>query len=427
MIGINKKEMIDMKANILVGLTITLLLLALPAAASDYTLNVFGNANGDGAINMLDVTYTELIIFDYIDATELADGKYDGNINILDMTQIALIILGREKELTILDANEESITVPMPVEGIVVLNTDVAEAIRALGAKDRIVGVTNGMTAATAFFPDLSTKQSIGKWYSPDIEEVLTLNPDVIFAFGSWPSKEKLEDKLAGTDITVVRLEFYKIDTLCAEMDILGYLLGERENAYEYLTWHDEYVDKVDDIVSELSEDDKPDAFLFMSGKTTETTCKSCGTETGMHELCERAGGSNIAAEVEGYPEVEVEWVLEKDGELGIEVMLGLTYKGGYKTDNASIVEGEYNNIMGLPGFGEIAAVSTNRVHLIDGDAAFAPVQPVALVYMAKWLHPALFADMDPQAIHQEYIDKFCGIDYEVAEHGVFVHPPLEG
>ena len=424
---INKKEMIYMKTDTLVGITaIMLLALALPAAASDYTLGVFGNANEDDTVNMQDVTYTELIILEYRDKTDLADAKYDGKINMQDVTQIELIILGREKELTILDANEECITVSMPIEEIIVLNTDVAEAIRALGAKDRIVGVTTGITEATTFFPDLSAEQSIGKWYSPDIEELLTLNPDVIFAFGSWPSKEKLEDKLAGTNIAVVRLEFYKIDTLREEMEILGYLLGERENAYEYLTWYDEYVDRVDDRVSELSEDDKPDVFLFMSGKTKETTCKSCGTGTGMHELCERAGGKNIAAELDGYPEVEVEWVLEQDGEQGIEVMFGLTYKGGYETDDASTVAEEHDKIMGLPGFGEIAAVSDSRVHLIDGDAAFAPVQPVAMVYMAKWLHPELFADMDPYTIHQEYINKFCGIDYDVAEHGVFVYPSLE-
>lgn len=41
-----------MKANtILLGITI-MLLLALPAAASDYTLGVFGNANEDDTINM---------------------------------------------------------------------------------------------------------------------------------------------------------------------------------------------------------------------------------------------------------------------------------------------------------------------------------------------------------------------------------------
>ncbi|MEA1864886.1 MAG: hypothetical protein U9N46_06775 [Euryarchaeota archaeon] len=42
-----------MKINtILAGIAMTLLLLALPAAASDYTLGVFGNANEDDTINM---------------------------------------------------------------------------------------------------------------------------------------------------------------------------------------------------------------------------------------------------------------------------------------------------------------------------------------------------------------------------------------
>ena len=40
-----------MKTAILVGLTISLLL-ALPAAALDYTPEVFGNANEDDTINM---------------------------------------------------------------------------------------------------------------------------------------------------------------------------------------------------------------------------------------------------------------------------------------------------------------------------------------------------------------------------------------
>ena len=71
-----------MKLEILVGITMSLLLLALPVAASDFTLGVFGNANEDGTINMRDVTYTELIILEYRDQTELADGKYDGKINM---------------------------------------------------------------------------------------------------------------------------------------------------------------------------------------------------------------------------------------------------------------------------------------------------------------------------------------------------------
>ena len=43
--------------------------------------------------------------------------------------------------------------------------------------------------------------------------------------------------------------------------------------------------------------------------------------------------------------------------------------------------------------------------------------------YLAKWLHPDLFKDFDPQAIHQEYLTRFMGIDYDLDEHGVFVYP----
>ena len=59
-----------MKTDILIGITAIMLLLTLPAAASDYTLGVFGNANEDDTINMQDVTYIELIILGY--RTELS-------------------------------------------------------------------------------------------------------------------------------------------------------------------------------------------------------------------------------------------------------------------------------------------------------------------------------------------------------------------
>jgi len=68
-----------MNTNILAGI-IMCLLLVLPAAASDYTLGIFGNANEDGTINMQDGTYIELIILEYRDETELADAKYDGTM-----------------------------------------------------------------------------------------------------------------------------------------------------------------------------------------------------------------------------------------------------------------------------------------------------------------------------------------------------------
>ena len=33
--------------------------------------------------------------------------------------------------------------------------------------------------------------------------------------------------------------------------------------------------------------------------------------------------------------------------------------------------------------------------------------------------------DIDPQAIHHEYLTRFQGLDYDLGEQGVFVYPPL--
>ncbi len=79
-----------MRVNILIGITISMLLVCctLQAAASDYTLGVFGNANEDDTVNMQDVTYTELIILEYRDETELADAKYDSNSHFEKLSEL---------------------------------------------------------------------------------------------------------------------------------------------------------------------------------------------------------------------------------------------------------------------------------------------------------------------------------------------------
>lgn len=50
-------------------------------------------------------------------------------------------------------------------------------------------------------------------------------------------------------------------------------------------------------------------------------------------------------------------------------------------------------------------------------------VIPAALATMAKWLYPETFAYLNPEEIHQEYIDTFFGIDFDVSEQGVFEYP----
>lgn len=323
---------------------------------------------------------------------------------------------------SITDAAGRNVTIDTPLERIVVLNTDVAEAIRVLGAEDRIVGISDTVTKGTVFFPEISKKEVVGSWKEIDPEAVLRLDADAVFAYGKWPGPEAIEDKLPPT-ITIVRLDFYKPETVREEMLKLGYLLDEEEKASEYIKWHDKYVNEIEEKVSGIAEDDKPLVFLdrcsVESTKERKTYMRKSG---GISTLCELAGGRNIAAELEGSG-VELEWILKQDPK----VIVGLSRKGGYETDNESAMKVEHKRIIELPGFGTITAVEDERVYLIDGSVPFAPGYPIGLAYMAKWFYPEEFEDLDPQAIHQEYVDKFCGIDFDVTERGVFVYPGMGG
>ena len=132
--------MILNKTRILIGASLLAMLLALPAVASDYTLEIFGNANEDDTINMQDLTYIELIINEYRDRTELADAKYDGKINMQDVTQIELIILGKGKEITVKDATDRIVTINQPTERVVTLFPVATEMVYAFELNN-LVGV----------------------------------------------------------------------------------------------------------------------------------------------------------------------------------------------------------------------------------------------------------------------------------------------
>jgi len=93
---------------------------------------------------------------------------------------------------------------------------------------------------------------------------------------------------------------------------------------------------------------------------------------------------------------------------------------------NFNLTKMGYNEIMMIPGIGSVPAAMNNRIHIMQGDISGGLADVVGLAYYAEWFHPDLFENVDAQAIHQEYIDEFCGIDFDVAEHGVFIYPQPE-
>ena len=414
-----------MKIRTLAGITIIMLILCstLPAAASDYTLEIFGNANEDKTINIQDVSYTEQIILKYQNQTELADAKYDKQVNVLDLTQIELIMLGKENELTLVDAAERIITVKKPMEGnIVPFGTYTPEILRILGEEDKIVAVNKYVKSNEVYFPELSKLPSIGSSYSPDLEVVASLNPELVLA---WTTKPERIDKLVEVvpdDCSVVSLMFYKPENMVKEIEKLAYILGKRDEAKSYVDdFHNEYIDLIKAQTEDLPNEERPGIFIESSKDEKYQTWVAGSAANGFIEI---AGGRNIFADTPGDSSVDVdpEEVVEKNPDIIIKYID--SEDAGYELDDPSKMEVLRESVMNRPELANVKAVKNGAVYVMDKDPIYGPDYPVTIAYWAKWSHPDLFEDLDPQAIHQKYID-IQGLDYDLNEHGVFVYPPM--
>ena len=389
------------------------------ASEDDYVLGVYGNANEDDTIDMRDLTYVKLIFFGKKPETELSDAKYDGKLNPLDFIQIKLIIVGKEKEITIVDSADRIVTVKKPVKRIVSIGEFDTEAIRVLGAKDKIVGVYSGVIKKEVYFPYLSKLPSVGTSSNPDLEVIFSLNPDLLTTYKVKAAD--LDEKLPG--IPVVGLDCYKPETLIEELEKLGYIIDKEDEAKHYSDdFHDKCIDFIKARTEGLSEEER--LKVYVEGSKDYQTY---GGTSGTQQLIGIPGGRNIFADIgKGTFYVDPEDVVMKNPDIIIKNTF-VSAVVGYEVDDPSEAAALRENIMHRPELAKVGAVENGRVYILAGEINYGCDYPIAIAYWAKWFYPALFEGVNPQELHQEYIDEFIGIDFDVSKHGVFVYPPQAG
>ncbi len=401
----------------------SLLLLTMPSIASDYTLRIFGNANMDDAIDEEDLDLIEAMIGGSEAETELADANHDGLIDEDDLTRVEEIIRGDPTEVTLIDSTERVVKVKTPAERIVPLNMRHATAVIVLGGEDEIVGVDSTVLDRELLFENLSTRALVGSTKEPDIEAILELEPDLVITFTHLAPQDQLDDKLP-SEVALVRFDLSRSENLKEEMMALGYLIGNREAVKDYEEWYDLYMGAVLEKVSGIPEEDRVRVFMERESTDREASVRwAYASDTGYTDLCDVAGGVNIAKEKIDYnADIEAEWVMEENPE----VIIGLSYSGGYRVDDDAPLMAYRDAIMSAPGFELVDAVKNGRVYIISGDFSLGPQMTIGAVAVAKWLYPELFSDLDIEAIHQEFLKKFMHVDYDLKEHGAFVYPPLD-
>lgn len=380
-------------ALIVLWLVMALSMIPAPACAS-----VTGDTNGDDIVSKAELTGH---ILDYLDGSS--------EISLSDLRSGSHIHAYYPR--TIVDSNEDELTLYKPIKRIIAYNSNCAEVIRSLGATNDVIGIGTAVEEDD-FFSEFGEVSAVGKWNSPDCEKILALDPDAVIVYGKWPEKGKLDDKLKGTGIEVIRLDLYVPENMTSDVQKLGIILERESEAGELIEFYQHYTDLIAGRVGTISEEERQT--IYLEGYTD---LKTVSGGSGGDQMCVMAGGINIASDLTGaYPKVDPEWVIAQNPDIMIKA-------ASSSYDNTSEPDTALNDIVSRPGWADMDAVRNDRVHLLTTDIYVRPRYIIGVAYMAQWLYPDLFADIDPADIHQEYLERFQGM--EVPDK-IFVYPASE-
>lgn len=309
------------------------------------------------------------------------------------------------------DCYGRPVTVPDTVRRVVVLSRDTLELIRAVAAMPLVVGVSDTLRRDPDFWPELRGVPVVGRWNDPDYEAVARLAPDLVLAYGRYPGP-KAEARLGAAGIPVLRLEVHLLSGFDRTARTLGTVLG-RERAMEaLLAWRAEKFARLADCRRQA----ETAPLVYLEGYQRQ---QAWGPGTSGDESLRAAGGRNLAAQLpSSYGEVGPEWVLAGTPWAVIKIT---PLPGRYEATDGAALEGEVRAMAARPGYEALEAVRQGRVYVLASDVHGGPRAPVGAGYEARWLHPGLCRDLDPEAWNREYLERF----QRVPVRGVYAWPPV--
>jgi|LGOV01.1.fsa_nt_gb iron complex transport system substrate-binding protein len=246
-----------------------------------------------------------------------------------------------------------------------------------------------------------------------DYELLAEIHPQVVITYtGIIP---EAEEKMEGIGIKLVRLSCFKPETFFCDIRVMGMILDRNEGTTEFLDFIHENLDLVQERVENLQEEERKRVYWESSSEYN-----TCGKDSTMDRLMVMAGSSNIFGDIEvdaSSFDVSPEEILTENPQMVVKHSGWGLDVGGYLVSDPSAMAAIRDEMMRRPGWDELDAVENNNVFIMHPGLMWRPRNIVGVCYMAKWLYPDIFQDLDPEAFHKEWLEEYYGIDYE----GIYV------
>jgi iron complex transport system substrate-binding protein len=246
------------------------------------------------------------------------------------------------------------------------------EILFAIGAGDQVAG-----RDTLSDFPEEAKKATdIGSTFDAlNTELIVSLKPDLVLLAEINPQEQVKQLEDLGLMVYYLKNPV-TLEEMYDNLELVAQMTGHEAEATKLIESLKGRVAAVDEKIAPISS--RPGVFYELDG-TDPAKPYTAGKGTFITQLIERAGGHNIAADLEGYPQLSLEQVVAADPAF---IILG---DARYGVTPELIAQ--------RPGWENLSAVKNGKVVPFNDDLVSRPGPRLvdALEELAKLLRPELF------------------------------------
>ena len=329
---------------------------------------------------------------------------------------------------TVVDDTGVEVEIPEKLDRIVISSILPLPSVYCFfrGSSEGLVGIhPSSMAAAensylTTVYPEITELDtSFVENGEINIEQLMKLEPDVVFYSATNTDEREMYDNagIKAIGFSTTLSDYNCIETFANWVDLLGQIFGDSDRAQEVIEYGRSVEAQVLEKTATLSDEEKPKVLvLFNYGDGTITTS---GSNFFGEYWIEAAGGINVAAELNGQPEINMEQIYAWNPDMI------------FITNFSSVLpEDLYNNTIEGDDWSNVKAVQEGQVYKFPlGMYRWFPPSsdtPLALMWLAKTIQPELFADTDIDQEIKDYYVKYYNVELTDDDLQVIYNPARE-
>lgn len=343
---------------------------------------------------------------------------------------VCLVPIGAQAEIVLSDASGREVRLAGPARRIVtneslilislaLVDPDPVSRLAGWAAPRRI---DRGMYEAyRRRFPAIDAIPEVGSVLpaKTSVEAILSVKPD-LFVVSIWEAGwSEAAATLEAAGVPVLFLDGPVNDgkgpaeTTAFSIELLAKAVGQEAKGRAYGDFLRARYKRITDRTATVTP-----VSVLVDAHAGATCCSTPGGSNRMTEALRLAGGESIGADVPGYDgQLSPEYVIGTDPRANIATggphlaaQGGLVLGGGIASDAA---RKSFDDVLEKGMRGALTAVREGRAHGVSHQLSISVLNILVFECFAKWLHPDLFADVDPAETLAEVNRDFLAVPLE--------------